>query len=320
VASAGISSTVVGPVVRALSELGYRVDLAALGSSTVEGSAADALIDEAARSIGDEALGLALAKRIPIGSLGDVDYALCTSRTLREGLERAARFYGLVTERVKLTLIESPVDATLLYERDPAAPYSRHWSEFGTAIVAERIRQTIGRSVAFSEVWFAHDPPLAGTKEHDSFFGTSVRFGAPHDRLSFASSLLETPLLTASAALAEVLEARMRERAPAETDSFLSSVRLVVSELLDGGETMLPATAARLGTSTRTLQRELKQRGVSHQAILDDVRRDRAQALLERGTPIPDVARRLGFSEPSAFFRAFRRWTGTSPRRSGTLP
>jgi AraC-like DNA-binding protein len=319
--ASGISKAVVAPVVRALAELGYAVDLARLAApEVVEGGAADALIDDAARFLSDDAIGLSLAKRVPIGSLGDVDYVLCMSRTLREGLARAARFYQIATERVKLTLLEGgPETATLLFDRDTSAPYSRHWSEFGTALIGERIRQTIGRSVAFTEVSFAHGPPPSGTRVHDEHFGTKVLFGAPSDRLSFAATLLETPLLTASAALAEVLEARMREvaKTATESDSYVERVRAAVAELLDGGETLLPATAARLGTSTRTLQRELKQRGVSHQTILDEVRRDHAKALLERGVAINDVARQLGFSESSAFFRAFRRWTGTSPRGKG---
>jgi AraC-like DNA-binding protein len=103
------------------------------------------------------------------------------------------------------------------------------------------------------------------------------------------------------------------ERAP--EDTYLSQVRRVVVELLDKENTQLEAVVARLGVSRRTLQRELQQRDTSHKAILDDVRRERALHLLELpGLTVSEVAYRLGFSEPSAFFRAFRRWTGKSPK------
>jgi AraC-like DNA-binding protein len=316
----GVSNAVVGPVMRALGEMGYLVSPPAGPSRSrppvVDGPAADALIDDAAASLGDGTIGISLARRIPLGGLGDLDYGLCTSETLRDGLGLTARFYGVVTERVRLALVESPPHATLRFNRTTAARYSRHWAEFPLALIAERMRQTLGRQrVVFEEVSFAHPPP-ATDSGHDAFFGTKVHFDAPHDQLVFASELLGLPLLTASASLAEVLESRMRAVSPSleQVDAFLVRVRQVTIDLLDVGETGLSATAARLGTSTRTLQRELRKRRTAHKELLDEVRRERAQLLLEQGGTIAEVARRLGFSEPSAFFRAFRRWTGTSPR------
>jgi AraC-like DNA-binding protein len=315
----GLSNSVVGPVLRALGEMGYAPLPSALAAAAappiVEGSAADALIEDAASSLGNAALGIAVAKRIPLGGLGDLDYGLCTSETLRIGLGRTARYYGVVTQRVRLSLVESPQRATLLFERHGVG-HSRHWVEFASAMIVERIRQTLGRQrIVFENVSFTHPPP-AVESGHDAFFGTKVQFGAPDDRLGFAGELLDQPLLTASASLAEVLESRMRAISPSleDVDPLLVRARRVTVELLDSGETRLPVTAARLGMSTRTLQRELRQRGTSHKEILDDVRREAAQRLLERGGTIAEVAARLGFSEPSAFFRAFRRWTGTTPR------
>jgi AraC-like DNA-binding protein len=311
----GIANAIVGPVMRALAEMGYEPSVpSSPAEPVVDGSVADALIDAAAARLGDDSLGLSLAKRIPIGALGDLDYALCTSAKLYDGVTRAAEFYGVVTQRVRLTLEELDGRATLVFTRLPASGYSRHWSEFATAMLAQRVRQTLGREVVFDGVGFMHDPP-ADVSVHDAFFGTTVRFNQPRETLSFASDLLEQPLLTASASLAEVLEARMRQIQPSrdEVDPFIGRVRHAVVDLLDEAEAGVPATAKRLRTSARTLQRELHERGTSHQEILDDVRRERALRLLESGVTVAEVARRLGFSESSAFFRAFRRWTGASP-------
>jgi AraC-like DNA-binding protein len=79
--------------------------------------------------------------------------------------------------------------------------------------------------------------------------------------------------------------------------------------------TSLDALAARLERPKRTLQRELSRRGTSHQGLVDEARRTRAQAMLETGVTVAEVSDRLGFSEPSAFFRAFRRWTGETPKQ-----
>ncbi|HEY4056048.1 MAG TPA: AraC family transcriptional regulator, partial [Kofleriaceae bacterium] len=141
-------------------------------------------------------------------------------------------------------------------------------------------------------------------------------FDAPQDRLTFASDLLALPLHTASKPLAELLERRMKEIAPerAIDDPVLDRTRRTLGAMLEAGETDVKTLASRLGESTRTLQRALGQRNTSHSQLLDELRRQRAQELLDAGLRVADVAQRLGFAAPSAFFRAYRRWTGTSPR------
>jgi AraC-like DNA-binding protein len=313
----GISNVIVGPVLHALAtDLGVALS-APVGpdAAHVPGAAADALIDEAARRAKKPHLALDLAARIPIGGLGVLDYALCTSPTLGDALRRVARYYGVVTERVRLTLTKDEARATLTFERNVAAAHSRHWAEFGVAMIALRIKQTLGRPVKFESVTFAHRGPKDAAP-YRAFFGCEVAFGGTHDRMSFRKELLELPLVTAAASLAATLEDTMRSLAPEpETaDPFLSRAARTVGELLLHRDVALESLAARLKITRRTLQRELQRRGTSHKALLDDARRARALHLLEDGRlSVTEVAYALGLSEPSAFFRAFRRWTGTSP-------
>lgn len=318
----GISASIVAPVLGALEAAG--IDLRSMGAAVaagddvVGGSAADRWLEAAAQRLGDPALGLTLARRIPIGGLGLVDYALCTSATLRDALDRVSRHYGVATQRVKLTLVDRGDQGVLIFERRPGISHSRHWIEFSFAILTERARQTLGRDLSPVLVSFRHDAP-ARVDAHAAFFGTEVRFSASEDCLGFARTLLDEHLRTAAASLAELLDARMRTAQPGrndgDPDGFIVRVRDVIAALIVDGESSLEAAAERLHTSTRTLQRELSRRGTSHKELLDSVRRERAQALLAEGTmTIAEVAARLAYSEPSAFFRAFRRWTGTSPR------
>ncbi len=309
----GISNAIVAPVLRALDELGFHAPAPA--GDLVDGSAADRLFDAAAATLRSETVGLQVARRVPIGALGMLDYALCTSPTLREGLARLTRFYGVVTQRVKLSLLEEGGTATLWFERAAGVKHSRHWIEFSYAMIAERIRGTLGVPVKFRDVAFTHPAP-ASQQAHDAFFGATVAFAAGRDVLSFDAALLELPLRTASAALAEVLEARMKAMEPQlQADDFLHRAKAAVQALLEKNDTSLDSAVARLEVSKRTLQRELGKRGTSHQALVDEVRRARAQALLETGLTVAQVSERLGFSEPSAFFRAFRRWTGETPKQ-----
>lgn len=314
--SAGISLAIVQPVIRVIVELGYPSALLPESDrGMVRSTLADAFIDSAAKHFDDPALGLTVARRIPIGGLGDLDYALCTSNTLGEGLARLQRFYGLATQRVRLELTREGSRARLVFKRPRSVAQSRHWVEFAPAMVAERMRQTVGDEVLFEEVSFAHDAPR-DSRVHDAFFGTRVRFSQPDDVLGFAVALLERPLRTMSRALAEVLDVRMKQLEPTlvPTDPLLASVRRAIVELLDVKETALPEVAARLHSTSRTLQRQLRENGTSHRQLLDEIRQERALEFLEQGRTIAEVASSLGFSEPSAFFRAFRRWTGTSPR------
>jgi AraC-like DNA-binding protein len=318
----GISSAIVGPVLEVLAAAGLDLDARGAsvdaGDEVVRGSSADRWLDLAAERLGDEALGLTLARRIPIGGLGLIDYALCTSATLRDALERVSRHYAVATQRVKLALVERGERLALVFERQPGISHSRHWMEFSFAILTERARQTLGREVSPVLVSFRHDPP-ACADAHSAFFGTEVRFSAPEDCLAFDRNMLDGHLRTAAASLAELLDARMPTTPPppedAGPDAFLERVRDVIAELIAQGDASLEGAATRLHTSTRTLQRELSRRRTSHKDLLDSVRRERAQALLGEGTTtVAEVAARLAYSEPSAFFRAFRRWTGTSPR------
>lgn len=314
---AGISRTIVAAVFDELALMGYPGGLRLLESKAplVSGRDADSIFDEAATALGDPALALAVVQRLAVGSLGELDYALCTSDSLRVGLDRLARFYRVGTERVTLDLEQDARRATLVFRSTSDEPYSRHWRELPVALIARRIRQTVGREVGFQEVAFAHAPP-PDSEPYTAFFGVPVRFGSDADRLGFATTLLSEPLRTAMTALGDLLEAKMREAAPPGTasDAFLGRVRRALSAQIDAGDLTIAATAKRLATSTRTLQRELARAATSHKALLDELRRERALALLAAARiPLVDISARLGFSDPRAFFRAFRRWTGTTP-------
>jgi AraC-like DNA-binding protein len=307
----GVSVEIVGAVAAAL---GVKPPPATDGF--VSGPDADGLLDDAAGREGDEAIGLALASRIPMGGLGLLDYALCTSPDVRAALSKVANYYAMVSQRVALTLEDEPPRAALVLERRPGIPHNRHWIEFSFAAMTARVRQTTGRPIPAPSVSFAH-ASSASADTYRAFFGGPVSFDAPSDRLELPPGALDLPLLTAAASLAELLEAKIRELEPVRAaDHVAGRVRRTVVSLLDDGEPVdVRAVAARMKMSSRTLQRLLTERASSLTVLVDDVRRERALALLSVGSAsMSDVSDRLGFASPSAFFRAFRRWTGTTPR------
>jgi AraC-like DNA-binding protein len=122
--------------------------------------------------------------------------------------------------------------------------------------------------------------------------------------------------MKADPSLCALLDRHAREllaRYPRE-DSLVERIRTLMKGELNGGDASLEVVAERLGMSARTLQRKLQASGTSHQELLDEMRRDLAvRYLREPGMAVCEVAYLLGFSESSAFHRAFKRWTGTTP-------
>lgn len=177
----------------------------------------------------------------------------------------------------------------------------------------------IGRRIPLRHARFAHPAP-AHAHEYELLFGCAVRFGAPRTAAAFDARWLAAPVVRDEAALTAMLR-----RAPADLLSrreYGTTVtervrRTLVLALGATGPARLPEVAevaARLAVSPATLRRRLQEEGTSYRRLKDAVRRDAAISSLAAGRePIAELAARLGFSEDTAFHRAFRRWTGTTP-------
>jgi AraC-like DNA-binding protein len=306
----GISNSILTPVLHALARMGYVPSPD--GPKDVDG-----FIEHAAAALGDPHVGVAMAAHIPIGALGPLDYALCTSATVREALTRVSRHYGAVTERVTLRYRETSRGGALVFTRLPGIAHSRHWPEFALAMFSTRLRQTVGRAFEFAEVAFVHAAP-SDSARIDGFFGVPVRFGATDDVLAVPATVLAFPLLTAASSLASVLDRGLNDsEGNTEVDALVDRLRQLIRE----GVTDLSTAAARMKLRPRTVQRELARRETTFRALLDEYRRARALELLEAGGSLADISYQLGFSQPSAFFRAFRRWTRSTPlavRKTGS--
>lgn len=150
------------------------------------------------------------------------------------------------------------------------------------------------------------------------YFGVAMRRSAT-PRLRFAAIDAARPFLTANEAMWRVFEQDFARRMPEleRTTSVEDRVHAVLLELLPSGNATMADVAAKLGTSTRTLQRHLQDEGASFQAVLDATRESLAKHYLRSTTMAgAEIAFLLGYEEPSSFVRAFQAWTGTSPERA----
>ncbi|MFD3535445.1 AraC family transcriptional regulator [Streptomyces sp. NPDC058664] len=248
------------------------------------------------------------------------------SRDLREALRRAQTFYALFPAGPRFRLVEPGTGGTRAEGLDEArmefdvSAYDDplHFGAESTVLVAHRFAGwLIRRRVGLRRVEFVHPEPRHA-REYAHLFGAPCVFGAARTTAVFDRADLDEPVLRDAAALRAFLR-----RAPADVlvradygSAVTGRVRHLIGRALATGSVPTPQElAGRLSVSPQTLRRQLAAEGTTYQRLRDQVRRDHAIAELTGGrVSIERLSRQLGFSEPSAFHRAFRRWTGETPR------
>ena len=266
----------------------------------------------------DEALGIHLAESLPRGALDLIEYAIRSSPSLENGLDRLARYGRLLSDRVAARTHRQEKGLLLLVHDTATTPLHPARTEFALAMALKLARDATGANITPVRISFAHPAP-DDTAEHRRFFHGGVMFGAGSSSLSLDAADAARPMREADAALAAIIRRRLenalgdRDRS---SDGVTSTrVRRIVVERLGQSVLTLDAVATTLAVSRRTLTRRLAEERASFRQILDDVRRDFARALLQdRSLSIGDIAFFLQYSEPAAFHRSFRRWTGRTPQ------
>lgn len=271
---------------------------------------------QAIRVSGDATLALRIADATPVGAFGVVEYVCRAAPTVGDALVQWVRYLRILNDAVTVGLVENGavVHLRVLEDCDARAPASH---ELCFALVAARLRELATRWVPLVSVDFAHrvENPAA----YERFFDAPVRFGCETTQLSFQRAALASPMKTADPALLAILtrHADALTTPPRTTDRpFTAQVRRVLATALRSNEGHVDAVAKHLAVTTRSLQRRMKEEGSSFNAVREEVRRDLAHRYIDEGMALSEVAFLLGFSEPSAFFRAFKRWTGLTPLES----
>lgn len=276
-----------------------------------------ALYEHAAALTGDDAFGLHLAERSDLKAFDALGYAIMHSPTLGDALERCVRYFRIWTDGEAYSLEQTGPQTRFVHIiTDSRVDECRHNSEFTFAFVLSFSRGLMGAHWMPRSVGFQHRQPK-DVSEHNRIFGPRVRFDRPANDLVFDTSLLSLPLKKADPNLCAVLDRHAEDllaKLP-ERSGMADLVRHLLGQALRGGDPGIESISKQIGMSSRSLQRKLKQEGTSHQTLLDKIRSELSgRYLLEPDMTICEVAYLLGFSEPSAFNRAFKRWTGTTPK------
>ncbi len=280
-----------------------------------------AFLDAAETLSGDAFLGLHVAQRVPRGNYGLVEYIARASPTVRDTFRALARYMALLEPAWRATFQDAPDGSGTFVYGLPGEPlaYGRHASEFGLALFVHVGRQLTARAWNPRDVAFAHPAP-ADIRPLVEHFGVTPAFGTGRNALTLDAATLALRVVDADPVLLSVLERAAGVPSPAPPSEraappFVREVRDAVRAALSDGAPQMRGVAKRLHVSPRTLQRRLTGAGTSFQDEVDAVRRELAfEYLRDANLGVSQVAFLLGYSELSTFDRAFKRWTGMTPR------
>ncbi|MBW7924498.1 MAG: AraC family transcriptional regulator ligand-binding domain-containing protein [Burkholderiaceae bacterium] len=269
----------------------------------------DRLWDAYCRGSGDRLAGLRLGLELQAGHLDSAGLLLATCDTLGEALEQLVQVAPIVGEGGDFLLERDADLATICYR--PHLALRR--AERVEAVLAGLLRLSLwasGEAFRPIAVRFTHQP-LAATTEYRALLGIPASFGATENALVFGADQLELPLIQANAPLREHLR-QLTNRMLAELGqhSLSAEVQRLIRANPRWGKDRV---AAMLAISGRHLNRRLAQEGASFKLLRDAALHGVAVERLRGTSVLPDIADDLGFSDESAFAKAFRRWTGLTP-------
>jgi AraC-like DNA-binding protein len=274
----------------------------------------DNLWRTASEAIDDPCFGLKAAALWHPSNFGALAYAILASHTLRAALERLDRYHRIISDEkfAKLDETEEGLTFTLLHSQE-----KRDISERNDAVLAlllSMCRMNYVEDLAPVSVTFTHPMPSCSAKFFE-YFRCPVFFNAPINSLTLAIEAAEKHLPGAHSRLAELHDQIMIEYlARLDRQHITQQVKAVIVDQLPSGKVTDESVSRVINMSSRKLQRQLESAGTTFNTLLNEIRQDLAKKYLkDQQICLTEIAFLLGFSESSAFSRAFKRWMGVTP-------
>ena len=268
----------------------------------------------ASQNLNDPAIGLHMGEHLDSSRMGVIGHIVYNNRTLEQALLQYTRLSTLVNEGVTSYFSIKGEEAILEFHCEDEF-YNKSNMERMLALSITRAKRYVSEKIYLVQVGFSHAKPEY-SDEYDRIFQCPVKFSQPHCYVSFHSGFLDFELPQRNPylhkALTRQVEALRQKLSLRRAVSH--KVKNLVQKRLSSGEIDAEKIAEKLNMSRHTLYRKLKQEGKSFQDLVEAVRKEKAVAYLQKDKySLSEIAFLLGFSELSAFSRAFKRWTGKSP-------
>lgn len=274
------------------------------------------LIELVMQQTHDEFIGLASAIRSKPGTFSMMAHAVINSATLEKAIRRSAAFYQLFETPGQLLFETTPNEGSLTLQLTVDTPDADTIIEVMVVVSVRFWSWLVGRRLDPLVIELAFEAP-AQAHDFQKMFRCPVVYGQERNRVRFPASWLNLPLAQTPLSLSRFLRdsvAIMVGDAGRPASSLADQVRGILGRQADYLFPELTDVAARLNLTPQTLRRRLRDEGTSYQEIKDQLREDAARFYLAKPMlSIDEIALMMGFSEASAFHRAFKKWTGQTP-------
>ncbi len=278
------------------------------------------LCEVAAEALDDPGLGLSIGALMTADHLGPYGFALMSSDTAREMMAKAERYSVLAIGGGK-NVFDIHEDVCIRYWRHEDAENTAGWRIMDELVMASAVTMTrtlLGDN-GWSPEWVSFTTPAPeDMAPYEKIFQCPLRFDSDAYAIAFDPNLLDVELRRVhpqvKLQLDKLCEDLLASLASAEDPAWLTRCRTLVVAALESPPPELSAIASELNMSPSTLRKRLAERSTNFRHLVDEIRSELASAYLrQQGLSLVDIAYLLGFSEQSAFQRAFKRWTGKTP-------
>jgi AraC-like DNA-binding protein len=299
---------------RLLEEVGLSLSLFDAPTNTFTFAARGRLLAHCVERTGCQHLGLLIGERSNLSSLGLVGLLARYSPDVGTALHSLVRYLHHYTRGATTTLIVEGQLVILDYKiHQPATEGTDQVGDGAVAIMVNIMRELCGPEWTPSQVMFAHRKP-DNVEPFRRFFRSPLRFDAEQNAIVFLADWLSLRLPEVSPELRRLLKEQISLIEARHRNDFPEQVRIVLRTALLTDRTSAEDIAAVFSIQSRTVNRRLSEFGLSFRDLVEQQRYEIArQALTDTAMDLYDIAALLGYADASAFTRAFRRWSGTTP-------
>lgn len=278
--------------------------------------------DEAAKAADDPCFGLHMGQYTEAGNWSILGYMMMNCKNIGEAFEKFAKYSDIIGNLVKGEAKENSdfVRISLTVPED-APRISRHCYEGYLSSIIRLARNISGKDVRPIEVGLAF-PKAEKNDEYEKVFGCPVLFDKKDNYLIIDKDTRNIPALLPNDNLLECFENYAREFLSGidDSNSIAYKVKHHILSNMDNEKLSIKFVARELSMSVRSLQAHLKNEGVEFSKLLKESREQLAKKYLKENYTIEDITYLLGFSDPSAFRKAFKNWLGITPKEYRESP
>jgi AraC-like DNA-binding protein len=272
--------------------------------------------DGAAETINDPYFGLHMGEFAEAGSWSILGYMMMNCKTLGEAFEKSGKYSRIIGNTIEGKAELKFKKVRIVIFTPPHAPkMSRHCYEATLSSSVRMMRNLTGVHVNPLEVTFIYPEPQS-TAEYERVFCCPVKFGQKENSMTLDWSIGTLPIRMANSALLEHFEKYAQEflAQMERDDEHTRAVTRIILSRLDDESLSIQKVAKEMAVSVRTLQNRLEAEGVVFSELLRDIREKLAKKYLHENYTVEQITYLLGFSEPSVFRKAFKKWSGVTPR------